>query len=159
MTDRIEKTALLAAPVERVWAALTDSSSFGAWFGAEFDGPFEAGHTTTGRIAPTSVDPEVAAQQQEWAGVPLNLDVTVIDPMTRFEFRWDLSEGPDSPTLGLTTVAFRLAPEGAGTRMTIVESGFDAIAADRAVVDSQREQNDEGWTHQLRLIAAYLDRP
>ena len=32
MTDRIEKTIEMNAPVSRVWRALTDHREFGAWF-------------------------------------------------------------------------------------------------------------------------------
>ena len=32
MTDRIEKTIDIKAPVARVWRALTDHMEFGAWF-------------------------------------------------------------------------------------------------------------------------------
>ena len=40
MTDRIEKTVELKAPVSRVWKALTDHKEFGAWFRVNLDGPF-----------------------------------------------------------------------------------------------------------------------
>src|SRR5882672_7151382 len=35
MTDRIEKTIELNAPVSRVWRALTDHREFGTWFRTE----------------------------------------------------------------------------------------------------------------------------
>src|SRR4051812_14497357 len=56
--DRIEKQAVLHAPVERVWQALSDAGKFGEWFGVQFEGPFEAGKRMTGRIVPTRVDRE-----------------------------------------------------------------------------------------------------
>ncbi len=39
MTDRIEKTIDVKAPIERVWRALTDHKEFGAWFRVKLDGP------------------------------------------------------------------------------------------------------------------------
>ena len=39
--DRIEKAAVLHAPLARVWSAVSDARRFGSWFGVEFDGPFE----------------------------------------------------------------------------------------------------------------------
>ena len=39
MTDRIEKTIELKAPVSRVWRALTDHREFGAWFRVRLEGP------------------------------------------------------------------------------------------------------------------------
>lgn len=67
--DRIEKRVLLLVPRERVWRAIGDSREFGSWFGVEFDGPFAAGARMTGRIVPTTVDPEVAAQQKPYEGI------------------------------------------------------------------------------------------
>ena len=51
MTDRIEKTIELAAPVERVWRALTDHAEFGQWFRVKLDGPFVEGRPSRGRSA------------------------------------------------------------------------------------------------------------
>ena len=39
MSDRIEKTVELAAPVSRVWRALTDHREFGTWFRVRLEGP------------------------------------------------------------------------------------------------------------------------
>ena len=43
MSDRIEKSIELNAPVERVWRALTDHNEFGEWFRVKLDGPFRTG--------------------------------------------------------------------------------------------------------------------
>jgi uncharacterized protein YndB with AHSA1/START domain len=48
--ERIESSIELSASVSRVWRALTDSAEFGAWFGVRFDGPFQAGQESTGRV-------------------------------------------------------------------------------------------------------------
>ena len=68
-TDRIDKTVVLSAPVERVWRAITDAGEFGRWFGAEFDGPFVRGERVTATVRPTEVDAEVAAHQEAYAGI------------------------------------------------------------------------------------------
>jgi len=49
MTDRIEKSIAIAAPVERVWRALTDHEEFGAWFRVQLEGPFVPGEVSRGR--------------------------------------------------------------------------------------------------------------
>lgn len=157
ITDRIVKTTVLAAPLARVWAAVSDARQFGAWFGVEFDGPFAAGARLTGRIRPTTVDPEVAKLQEPHAGTPFHLVVDRVEPMHTFAFRWhpyavgdvDVSQEP------MTLVTFTLADaaEG-GTSLTIVESGFDAIPLERRA--AAFTANEGGWTHQLRLVAKYL---
>lgn len=53
-TDRIEKQALLAAPLARVWEAVSNAGEFGTWFGVTFDGPFVAGRPLFGREARVS---------------------------------------------------------------------------------------------------------
>jgi uncharacterized protein YndB with AHSA1/START domain len=50
MSDRIEKSIELNAPIERVWRALTDHNEFGEWFRVKLDGPFAPGEVATGRI-------------------------------------------------------------------------------------------------------------
>ncbi len=50
MSDRIEKSIELNAPVERVWRALTDYNEFGEWFRVKLDGPFAPGEVASGRI-------------------------------------------------------------------------------------------------------------
>ncbi|MBN8957011.1 MAG: vanillate O-demethylase oxidoreductase VanB, partial [Rhizobiales bacterium] len=50
MSDRIEKTIELKAPVARVWRALTDHQEFGTWFRVKLYGPFVQGQTTAGHI-------------------------------------------------------------------------------------------------------------
>ena len=42
-SDRIVKTVLLRAPLERVWRAISEAQQFGAWFGVTFEGPFVEG--------------------------------------------------------------------------------------------------------------------
>lgn len=156
ITDRIVKTVVLKAPLARVWAALSDSRQFGAWFGVEFDGAFAAGASITGRSRPTTVDPEVAKLQEPHAGTPFILVVDRVEPMHTFAFRWhpyavgdaDLSPAP------MTLVTFELAEATDGTALTITESGFDAIPLERRA--AAFTANEGGWTHQLRLIAKYL---
>ena len=145
------KTTTLHAPLERVWTAIVDSAEFGRWFGSEFDGPFVAGESTPGRMVPTEVDEEVAAQQEPHRGLAWTMHVDEIEPMTRFVFRWGSMEVPDV----LTTVTFTLAPVADGVELTITETGFDAFPAERR--DDLRDGNDGGWSHQARLLARYLE--
>ncbi len=154
-TDAIVKTAVIAAPLARVWAAISDAREFGQWFGAEFDGPFAAGSTLTGRIRPTTVDAEVAALQAPHAGTAFTVVVAVMEPPHRFAFRWHPYAVGDTDVTAepMTLVTFDLEAAGAGTRLTITESGFDAIPLARRV--AAFTANEGGWTHQLRLVASY----
>lgn len=158
-TDAIVKTAVIDAPLPRVWAAVSDAAQFGAWFGAEFDGPFVPGARLTARIRPTTVDAEVAALQAPHAGTAFAVVVDTVEPMRRFAFRWhpfavgaaDYSHEP------MTLVTFDLEAAGDVTRLTITESGFDAIPLERRA--QAFAANEGGWTHQLRLVARYVTTP
>jgi len=156
-SDRIEKKIILKATRERVWNAISDSGSFGAWFGAEIDGPFVAGKEAVGRIAPTKADPEVARLQEAYRGMPWRVVVERVEPMTLFSFRWHphaVDPGHDYSKEPMTLVTFELADAEGGTLLTITESGFDQIPIERRA--KAIEANDGGWTHQAKLIEMYL---
>lgn len=158
-TDRIEKVVVLRATRERVWRAISDSARFGAWFGVEFDGNFVAGEWVTGRIVPTQVDEVVARLQEKARGMAFSVLVEAIVPMERFSFRWHpfaVDPGQDYAQEAMTLVAFVLDDVEGGVRLTISESGFDALPIGRR--DAAREANDGGWGHQARLIGLYLAR-
>ena len=158
-TDRIEKSAVMRAPLPRVWAAISDARQFGAWFGVALDGPFEAGTRLHGRIVGTTVDAEVAVMQEAHTGVPFDVLVERIEPMRRLSFRWHPYAGPDVDVTSepATLVEFELEEVPEGTRVRITESGFDAIPLARRAATFAA--NEHGWTMQLTLIAKYLARP
>lgn len=156
MNDRIEKSVVLRAPRSRVWTAISDARAFGTWFGMKLDGPFVAGRTTEGTVAMTQVDAEVAKQQEPYVGMRCVMMVERIEPEQLFAFRWhpeaDGNTGPEAPT---TLVTFELHDVPEGTRLTIVESGFDGIPLERRA--KAFANNEGGWEAQLTLIAKYLD--
>jgi uncharacterized protein YndB with AHSA1/START domain len=155
--DRIEKTIVLKAPRECVWRAISDSARFGIWFGVEIDGPFIAGREAVGRVAPTKVDPEVARLQEPVGGLSWRVSVERVEPMSLFSFRWHpyaIDPARDYLAEPMTLVTFELSDVEGGTRLTITESGFERLPLERRA--KAMEANDDGWTHQSRLIEKYL---
>lgn len=146
MNDRIEKRIELKAPVSRVWRALTDHREFGEWFRVKLEGPFVPGQVSRGRITYPGYEHlkmEVAAQKME--------------PERLFSFTWhpyavdpkaDYSK--ETPTL----VEFKLEKTAAGTQLTVTESGFDKVPAERR--DEAFRMNDEGWAEQMKNIEKYV---
>jgi uncharacterized protein YndB with AHSA1/START domain len=157
MTDKIEKTAILKAPLAKVWNAISDSAAFGTWFGMTLEGPFVEGQTVSGAIAKTQVDDEIAKHQEPYVGVRCDLKIERIVPSKLLAFRWqpgaDPDVGPDSPT---TLVTFELEEVPEGTRLTITESGFEALPLERRA--KAFADNEGGWEAQLGLVAKYLAR-
>jgi uncharacterized protein YndB with AHSA1/START domain len=156
-SDRIEKEVLLRAPLERVWRAISNADEFGRWFGVRFDGPFVPGAAVTGVITPTTVDDEVARAQEPHAGKADTWEIVAVEPQRRLAFRWHpyaVESGTDYSQEPTTLVEFTLDESADGVLLRIVESGFDAIPADRRA--SAFEANSEGWAAQTRLVQKYL---
>lgn len=140
--DRIEKTIELAAPVSRVWRALTDYREFCMWFRAELDAPFAPGKTVRGHgTYPGHEDAkfEIVVQKME--------------PERLFSFTWP-AYADDSNEAFHTLVEFTLEPSPKGTLLRVVESGFDKLPGARRL-DVFRD-NEGGWSIQMDNIAKYL---
>jgi uncharacterized protein YndB with AHSA1/START domain len=144
--DHIERETVINAPVERVWELITQAEHLGRWFGdagAEID------------LRPGGA---MALRWTEY-GTTRGRVVTV-EPHTRFSYRWAPFKDPsgDEPGEGNSTlVEFTLQPEGDGTRLRVVESGFASLATS----DAQRQQNlkgnTEGWEFETGELRAYAE--
>lgn len=157
-TDRIEKSVVLRAPLDRVWRAISDAEQFGRWFGVRFDGPFVEGAAIGAAIAPTVVDDEVARRQEAHAGVRSIWQIVAIEPKRRFAYRWHpfaIDGEVDYESEPTTLVEFTLAETADGVLLTIVEPGFDAIPASRR--SASFEANSQGWAIQTDMVRRYLE--
>jgi uncharacterized protein YndB with AHSA1/START domain len=148
MEDRIEKLIEIAAPVSRVWQALTDSRQFGEWFLVKMDGPFVAGKPVAGQIT-----------HPGYEHVRMQIVVEAIQPQTLFSFTWHpyaVDPKVDYSQEESTLIEFRLQPTAGGTLLTVTESGFDKIPAQRRAEALLR--NDSGWAQQMKNIQAYVTK-
>jgi uncharacterized protein YndB with AHSA1/START domain len=156
-TDRIEKQILLHAPLSRIWRALADSTEFGTWFGMKFDGPFSPGARLNAVITPTKVDPEIAAAQKQYEGLPFEIAIEQMVPERLFSFRWHpyaVEPGIDYSHEPTTLVEFRLQETPSGVLLTVTESGFDRIPLERRA--KAFSNNEQGWSVVINLIAKFL---
>ena len=81
-----------------------------------------------------------------------------MDEPNRFAFRWHpyaVDANVDYSDEPMTLVEFTLEPNEGGTRLTVAESGFDALPAHRR--DEAFRMNDGGWAAQLDNIRTYVD--
>lgn len=146
MADAIEKIVEIAAPIERVWTALTDHHEFGEWFKVKLDQPFAVGSESTGMMT-----------YPGYEHMPWKAEVVAIEEPRRFAYRWPHMDGDkqireDWPW---TLVEFTLEPSEAGTRLTVVESGFDALPEERRAENYR--QNEGGWEEQMRNVKAHVE--
>ena len=137
--DRIERTVEIAHPPAKVWTALTTSEGLSAWFGKE---------------AKIDLRPGGAASMSFDGGYTAEMEVQRVEEPMVFGFTWHISGLPeDDPRR--TYVEFTLEPTGAGTRLTVVESGFAQLPEDayRTAYDG----NTQGWASELGELVDYLD--
>ena len=146
-TDRIEKEIVIRAPRERVWKALVEGREFGAWFGARVgDGTFAPGARVRGAIT-----------HPGYEHVTLDLEIERVEQGRLLSWRWHpnaVEPGRDYSAEPKTLVVFELFDVPEGTRLTVVESGFDAIPAARRA--EAWRGNDKGWAGQVRNIERHV---
>jgi uncharacterized protein YndB with AHSA1/START domain len=145
--DSIERELILPVPRERVWAALTQSRSLGAWFGTRATVDLRPGG------AVTFIWDDSSGAQFTNTGV-----IEVVEPPRRFAFRWHAHDGQHAvaPADGPTTlVEFTLDDHPAGTRLRLVESGFASLPTDFGRGPA-RDRNIRGWDRELAELAVYL---
>jgi uncharacterized protein YndB with AHSA1/START domain len=147
MTDRIEKSVELKAPVSRVWKAITDHAEFGQWFRVRLDGPFVPGQVSRGHVTYPGYE------HLRWEAV-----VQKMEPERLFSFTWHpyaIDPTVDYSGEPATLVEFTLEPTATGTRLRIVESGFDKLPPHRR--DEAFRMNDRGWSIQSENIARHVE--
>jgi len=147
-TDRIERTLVLRAPKGRVWRAITTPEEFGTWFKVKLEGTtFVAGRTTIGKIT-----------HPDFENLTMEMHVERIDPEDFFSYRWHpyaIDPKVDYSNEPTTLVEFRLEEVPSGTMLTIVESGFDKIPAERRA--EAFRMNDKGWAGQIENIRRHVE--
>ncbi|HSZ15729.1 MAG TPA: SRPBCC family protein [Terracidiphilus sp.] len=150
MSDRIEKRIELNAPVARVWQALTDYREFGAWFRVKLEEPFVVGKVARGQIT------HPGYEHVQWEAL-----IEKMEPERLFSFTWPHAKSLDKATYSpdysnepRTLVEFRLEQTATGTLLTLTESGFDQLPADRR--EAAFRGNEGGWTEQMKNIESYV---
>jgi uncharacterized protein YndB with AHSA1/START domain len=146
MTDRIEKTIELRAPISRVWRALTDYQEFGKWFGVCLEGPFVPGQIARGQITYPGYE------HLRWEAVVQKMESERLFAFTWHPYAVDPNEdySKEPPTL----VEFTLEQTANGTLLRIVESEFDKLPNRRR--DDALRMNERGWSAQLENIAQHV---
>lgn len=143
--DQIEREIVIDAPISRVWAALTEAEQIGAWFG-------DAG---------ADIDPRpggaLSIRWREHGVFPTVIER--MEPEHVFAWRWAHAAGEEPRPGNSTLVEFTLTPEGNGTLLRVVESGFQSLD----MSDDERatcvSDNTRGWREELDELREYLQRP
>jgi len=144
-TFTVTRSISIAAPIEKVWRAITEPGHISRWFGQTvFDG---AGRGAQGTMTFEGHD-----------AVPIRIEQ--IDAPRVVTYRWCNDNALDSPPSTLdeahsTVFTFTLEVEGAGTRLTVIEAGFESTSA--PLLNLQRHR--VGWDEELDKLIALFEVP
>ncbi|MBI1259549.1 MAG: hypothetical protein GC204_18940 [Chloroflexi bacterium] len=138
---KIERSVVIKAKQERVWKALTTPAQMVQWFERiEFE------RLEAGQKIKFSWEPNDSVDFNETYG-----EITTVEPISRFGYSWQIA--PPDPTS--TFVIFDLETIPEGTRVTVTETGFEALS------DSQREKryqdNLGGWEYVTNSLAQFVE--
>lgn len=139
----VRRTIRIAAPVEKVWRAVTEPEHISRWFGQTVLDGVGAGASGTMTFEGYGVIP---------------LRVEAIDAPRTVSYRWGNDDtarrtgGPLDETAA-TVFTFTLAEVEGGTELTVVETGFDRTSDPSA----NMAEHAAGWVEELDKLVALLE--
>ena len=142
-TFTVRRTIRIAAPVEKVWRAVTEPEHISRWFGRTvLDG--------------SGVGAQGTMTFDGYGDVPIRVEA--IDAPHSVTYRWGnddaLGRLPDAVDDDTSTVfTFTLEPLADGTQLTVVETGFDRTSDPLANMAS----HGDGWVSELDKLVALLE--
>jgi uncharacterized protein YndB with AHSA1/START domain len=145
--DRIEREISIAAPVDRVWAALTVPEHVQQWF--SLGGPPRIDLREGGIMR---------LDHGECGVFPTK--IVKLDPPHYLAYRWASAyPGEEADERNATLVEFTLEPDGDGTRLRLVESGFAALAIPPDKIGTaSHASHSQGWTTVVAALRDYAEK-
>lgn len=140
----ISQELVVKAPRSKVWEALTTPEGWTGWFSETVTGDFLVGSTLTLDFGDNTVCYAFVVERNE---------------LHSLAYKWHPGEDcaiNKYPESEMTTVRFTLEDCADGTRIRMVESGFENIPMERrsACMDS----NTTGWKWELGELGFYLNQ-
>ena len=141
--QRIEREILIDAPVEVVWAVVTEPDHISGWFSdsAELD------------LRPGG---KAVLRWDDYGAVHGRIER--VEPPHFFSFRWVVPRDPGAALTddNSTLVEFSLSAEGDATRLRVVESGFRDLAGPDDEKQRHVDSHRRGWEQELGELDAYV---
>jgi uncharacterized protein YndB with AHSA1/START domain len=126
----IDREIVIEAPIEVVWRTITEPDQIGRWFADRVDLVVEPG----------------ARGYMQFGDQGGPVVVQVVDPPTRFSFRWNHPRGAEPAAGNSMLVEFTLTSEGAErTRLRVVESGHELCPWPEQEKQRYADEHREGW--------------
>lgn len=137
----IERDVLIEAPAEVVWRTITEPDQMAQWFADRVELVVKPG----------------AHGYMQFGDQGGPVVVEVVDPPTRFSFRWNYPPGQEPMTGNSMLVEFTLTPEGdERTRLRVVESGHELRDWPDAEKKRYADEHRGGWGEYLDRLAGVL---
>lgn len=139
----VRRTIHIAAPIDKVWVAVTDPAHISKWFGrAAFSG------TTVGSTGTLTFE--------GYGAVPVRIEA--VDEPHQITYRWgnDDALGHLDETVDdehSTVFTFTLEAQAEGTQLTVVETGFETTSNPIANLNDHQT----GWNDELDKLVALLE--
>jgi len=145
--NRYEREEFLAAPLTRVWAAISEPAKLKEWFAEP-----------TYSMTPGGEGALRFKFEDGSEGTP-PVQVVAVEPPNRFAFRWRSHSADPAKSVAEqanTLVEITLVEEADGTRIRVIESGFEALPDE--VRDTALRENAQGWPEVIGNLATYVTR-
>ena len=141
--DRIEREIVIAAAPERVWPLVVEP---GFW--VSDDDAIRGTAVTEGE--------SLVAHNSHHGDFPMRIEK--VDPPRYLACRWvSAFPGEELREDNSTLVEFTLTPEGDGTRLRVVESGFAALPTSEENRCNVIKDHTGGWEQCLDTLANRVD--
>jgi uncharacterized protein YndB with AHSA1/START domain len=140
--QRIERDIVIEAPVDVVWAVVTEPRHISRWFSDAVELDLRPGGEAV--LHWHESDHRVRGRVER------------VEPPHFFSFRWMLRPGADVAPDNSTLVEFSLAAEGESTRLTVVESGFRDLGGADDEKQGHYDGHARGWELELGELVDYL---
>ena len=134
----VERSIWIAAPRERVWNAITQSEQIREWWGDYWE------------ISALRVGAEVKFGDPDDS---MLAKVAVVDPPREFSIQWPPQ--PQYHSIDIFTT-FLLDEENGGTRVTVTESGFEALPED--IRQKRYDSTAQGYETVLASLKVMVER-
>lgn len=139
----VQRSIHIAAPVEKVWSAVTEPAYISQWFGqAVFDG--------------VGVGARGTLTFPDYGAVPIRIEA--LDEPRMVSYRWGnddalghLADEVDDEHS--TVFTFTLESVPGGTQLSAIETGFETTSDPAANLESHRE----GWNSELDKLIVLLE--
>lgn len=138
--EHFEREIVIDAPVELVWAGVTEAEHLSAWFSDS-----------------ASIDLRPGGEAIfTWNGHgSYRARIERVEPPHALSFRWVRRSGVEPSEDHSTLVEFSLSAVGERTRLRMVESGFPSLAWPASEKAEYFEENRQGWDTELDELRAY----